>query len=169
MRQQHRARVPRRGRSYICRDRSIDQGCNGPRPLASRPRRSLGTDDGLHQAMHKHQAVSGRAHQRVAPQLADHIPRRNRITQQWPHRGRHLRTQPTCRLLVGKQQGQRTGIGARNADGGTSPAAADASAATRDNAKPQRCGHVRRVSGVASPRPAGRPAGPGTAAGTRPR
>ena len=96
----------------------------------------LGAGDGLHQAVHQHQAVPGRGDQRVAAQRGDRIPGRHRITQQRPDRGRHFWAQQARSLLTGQQQGQRHRFGRQERQQPHQPRRRRASPASRDNASP---------------------------------
>ena len=90
VRQQHRAHRPRRRQPRVGGDRRLDQGGGGLPPPVRFIRRQLGAGDGLHQPVHQHQPVARRGDQRIPAQRGDRIPRRHRIPQQAPDRGRHL-------------------------------------------------------------------------------
>ena len=59
MRQQDRAHRPGRGQLRVRRYRRLDQAGGGLLPLAGLVGGELVTGEGLHQAMHQHQAVPG--------------------------------------------------------------------------------------------------------------
>ena len=147
VRQQHRAHRPRRGQFRVGGNRQLHQGRGGMFPLASLLRGELGAGDGLHHAVHQHQAVPGRSDQGVAAQRGHRIPRRDRITQQLPDLGRHLRIQQARGLFIGEQQVQRDRLRGQERQQPHQARRGRGIFCQPGQGQPQRGGHIRRMPG----------------------
>ena len=143
MRQQHRAHRPRRRQPRVGGDRRLDQGGGGLPPPVRLIGRQLGAGDGLHQPVHQHQPVPRRGDQRIPAQRGDRIPRRHRIPQQAPDRGRHLRTEPARSPVTGEQHRQRHRLGRQERQQPHQPRRRRSLACQPRQRQPQRRRHVR--------------------------